>query len=150
MELADVKAIVERATQRLVDEQRALLELVVGEPTIAQHIAGYIREQVPRELSVDVEYNKHLTEKKVLLLPPKGSPNAKPVPTVVRPDIVVHQRGTDRQNIVALEVKKPGVDLAHDRAKLEALKQQYGYLLAGHIIVGLRGAQPINEVRWID
>lgn len=150
MKLANLKAIVERATQRLVDEQRALLELKVGEPTIAQHIAGYIREQIPKQLSVDVEYNKHLTEKKVLLLPPKGSPNANPIPTVVRPDIVIHKRGTDRQNVVALEVKKPGANLAHDRVKLEAFKQQYGYLLAGHIIVGLKGAQPISEVRWVD
>lgn len=150
MQLADIKAIVVKATQRLIDEQRALLDLEVGEQTIAQHIAGYIREQIPKELSVDVEYNKHLLEKKVLLLPPKGSPNAEPIPTIVRPDIVVHERGTDRHNMVALEVKKPGENLAHDRAKLEALKRQYGYLLAGHIIVGLSGAEPVNEVRWVD
>ena len=62
----------------------------------------------------------------------------------------MHERGTDNHNIVALEVKKPGVDLAHDRVKLEALKQQYGYLCAAHIIIGMRGTELVREVRWID
>lgn len=150
MKRADVVAIVEKAVHRLLEEQPALLQLKVNEQTVAQHIAGYIREAIPKELSVDVEYNRHRTGKKVLLLPPKDAPNGKPVSTVVRPDIVVHERGTDTHNVVALEVKKPGTNLAHDHAKLQALKEQYGYLCAAHVIVGMRGTEPMSEVSWID
>jgi hypothetical protein len=150
MERAQIVAIVGRAVDRLIAEQANLLRLAVGEQTLAQHIAAYIREGIPDGLGVDVEYNKHGMEKKVLLLPPKGAPHADPVPTIVRPDIVVHGRGIDDHNILVLEVKKLNMNLARDRAKLEAFKSQYGYLYAAHIIVGLRAAEPVGEVRWID
>jgi hypothetical protein len=116
MECAEVMAIVEKAVDRLVAEQLPLLALGVGEQTLVQP-ADYIREGIPKRLSVDVEYNRHGMKKKVLLLPPKDAPHAIPVSTMVRPDIVVQERGTDDHNIVALEIKKSGANLTHDSLK---------------------------------
>ncbi len=126
-----------------------MLELGVGEPTISQHIAGYIREAIPKSLSVDVEYNRHGTGAKILQLPPKDGSNQL-IESTVRPDVVVHKRGDDEQNILVIELKKPGRDLSRDRVKLEAFRKQYQYQNAAHVIVGKRGSMTIGEVRWVD
>jgi hypothetical protein len=44
--------------------------------------------------------------------------------TTVVPDIIVHLRGTDDHNLLVLEVKKPGGDLAYDERKLRALREE--------------------------
>lgn len=150
MDQALVTAIVEAAVKRLVEENIALLELGVNEQAVAHHLARYMQDSLSSSpLSVDVEYNKHGNEKKVLLLPLKGAAHADPIPTIVRPDIVVHTRGTDAMNVLVLEVKKPGEDLAHDRAKLQALREQYGYLYAAHVVVGYVNGQVVREILWV-
>lgn len=141
-------ALVENSVARLLREEAELLTLKVGEQTLAQHLAAYIRAGVPKELAVDVEYNRHGHGKKELLITPNGGSES--VPTVVRPDIVVHSRGNDHSNILAIEVKKPGTDLSHDRRKLEALKQQYGYKLAAHVVVGSQGENLVGAVEWVN
>lgn len=145
----EIVGLVERAVARLVVEQAELITLGVNEQTLSQHIANYMGASTPAGLRVDVEYNRHGLEKKVLMLAPGHAPGSQLVPTVVRPDIVVHVRGTDEQNVAAFEVKKPGVDLSRDRAKLEALISQYGYVCAAHIIVGVDKGKLIGEVIWI-
>lgn len=150
MESAEIAEIVEGAVRRLLVEQKELLTLNVGEPTISQQLAMYMREAIPESIAIDVEYNRHGSEKKVLIIPPRKKSNMRAVPTLVRPDIVIHQRGNDENNIAVLEVKKPGADLKHDRAKLEAFKRQFQYHYAAHIVVGFKGTELCGEVEWID
>jgi hypothetical protein len=135
---ATVTEVVAQAVNRLLARDAALFERDVNEQAIAHHLATYIREGLSDAFHVDVEYNRHLNEKKVVLIGERWA--------VVRPDIVVHERGTDRSNVLAIEVKKFGSDIAHDREKLVALMQQYGYQHAAHVLVGLREGKPVAQV----
>lgn len=137
-----VISIVARALERLIERDSALLERDVNEQTVAHHLARYIHEGFAGEFSVDVEYNRHLNEKKVVLMGERWA--------VVRPDIVVHERGTDRCNVLVVEVKKFGAELAHDREKLLALIGQYGYQHAAHVLVGRRTGKAAAEVIWLQ
>lgn len=145
----DVRMLLERAVARLTREDATLLALDVSEPAIAHHLSKYIELEVPQSFSVDVEYNKHGTERKVLLLPPRISPTHPAQSTLVRPDVVVHSRGNDASNLLVVEVKKPGKDLRRDRQKLEAFRQQYGYRNAAHVVVGLFKGTLTSEIRWV-
>lgn len=48
--------------------------------------------------------------------------------TAAFPDILVHERNTDANNIVVLELKKPGEDIAYDELKLQAFREELGYV----------------------
>lgn len=141
MSQAMISVFVARALERLLRSDGALLERDVNEQAVAHHLANYIYEEIGDVFDVDVEYNRHFNEKKVILLGDRSA--------VVRPDIVVHERGSDENNVVAIEVKKFGADLERDREKLIALKQQYHYKHAAHVLVGFKDGKPAADLIWI-
>lgn len=100
---------------------------------------------IRRPLTLDCEYNRHWHEEKLLWL--FGNRRA----SKVFPDILIHERNTDANNMVALEIKRPDQSLHRDREKLRAFRNQLMYRHVGHIIIGrdLQG-QMVREVRWID
>lgn len=146
LNMEGIKRSVEDAVARLVREQPELLDLDVNELTISQQLARVLEPIVTEGLAVDVEYNRHGRDKKIVRLRDGTQTNSR----VVRPDIVIHRRGTDAHNLLVLEVKKVGTSLVHDRSKLEALKNQYGYRCAAHIVVGIVAGQAHGEVLWIE
>lgn len=143
MEESYFKAFVEDAVAQLVQEQRDLLDLEVNEPTLSHHLIVLLQAIVPEGLSADPEYSKRGRNQKLLRFHDGHQQR-------VRPDIVIHRRGTDDHNLLVLELKKVGKDLTHDRAKLEAFRAQYGYRYTAHVIVGLVNRESYGEVIWVD
>jgi hypothetical protein len=102
-----------------------LLEKGAGERAVVAKLAGYL-SPLFRGFDVDVEYNRHGVETKKLDLDPECRGGGR---KRVYPDIIVHRRGHDRANLMAIEVKKSRNPEPRtcDRAKLRAMKAQFGY-----------------------
>jgi len=125
MRKREVKKAVQTALQSIVDKDSDLLERNAGERAIAGRLAIYLAAVFP-DHDVDVEYDRHGLDRKTLDLPPvcRGGGRRK-----VIPDIVVHRRGTDDSNLLAIEIKKEtnAESRECDRAKLRGMRDQLHY-----------------------
>jgi hypothetical protein len=141
-----------QAVKLFIDNDIKLLESSAHEQAISHRIGVYLESLFESEkLNIDCEYNKHLDEpKKIDLynLNPKLCENCKcnscrfvvkgnlnEIPEKgFRPDILVHERGTDGFNLIVIEVKKDK-ECPFDEAKLRALTLskdkggEFGYAL---------------------
>ena len=151
MDRAQITDLVIEALETLVNEQPELLDLRVTERALSHHLACYIAALTPDELDVDIEYNRHGNLPKRLDLPPRIAVHDEIRATTVFPDIIVHERATDDNNLLVLELKKPGGDLEYDELKLHAFRDTLGYRHAGHVVLGLNQDQKVvRELIWID
>ena len=147
-----MKENIKRAVADFITCDVDLLDLSAHEQAISHRIAVYLESIYgPKELNVDCEYNKHLGESKRVDLqninPEEFKTcNCDSCETIVngniyeiprkyfRPDILVHSRGNDERNLIAIEVKK-SKECPFDEAKLRALTKprnaggEYGYEL---------------------
>lgn len=145
--------IVSEAIELLKRNDRELLELGVTERALSHKLAEYIASsnRIARPLVVDCEYNRHLADIKRLNLPPRRVLDDELKATTVFPDIIVHERNSDDNNLIVLELKKPDEDIAYDRLKLNAFVSEFGYKHAAHIILGMdRQGHLISRIEWVD
>jgi hypothetical protein len=119
-----VPSILEAARQQFLTQDKELLLARAHERTITFRFGYYLQQGLPPGWKVDCEYNRHgLTPKDVKRFPgeTKG----------IFPDILIHVRGTDEHNLVAIEAKPKWASKTRkedDRVKLRRLKQfPYGY-----------------------
>lgn len=97
---------------------------LVAERCISARIAMYLQEEF-KYYNVDCEYNRHGVNKKVI--------NNK----AVYPDIIIHKRKNDDNNLAWIEMKKDfSLEIDKDRERLKnvtsqnkAYKYQYGFLI---------------------
>ena len=137
---------------RLIQTDSALLERDVSERSLSHRLAHYISLDVAIQLplTVDCEYNRHFGDPKRLQLPPREALDREIRATTVFPDIVVHERGSDENNLIVLELKKVGEDIQYDALKLQAFREELGYKHAAHVILGLTtNKEIVSEVIWI-
>jgi hypothetical protein len=146
----EISAVVERAIDQLVAEQPTLLDLDVTERALSHYLALYIAMLVPAAYNVDVEYNRHGDHPKRLNLPARRALDRELRATTVFPDIVVHKRNTDAENILVLEMKKPGEDMAYDKLKLQAFRKELGYRHTAHVVIGRSNGRIIRDVIWVE
>ena len=107
------------------------------------HLARYMREKTPENLDVDCEYNRHLANLKNLYFL-KSELNFEDEHKVY-PDILIHQRNSDDNNILVVEIKKLGENLETDFRKLKAFKSKpYSYNFAVQIVIPSDSAQDIT------
>lgn len=95
-----------------------LLENRVHEQTLTGKLAHYLQHEFP-DHNVDIEYNKHFDHPKLYGYFVEDDE--------ARPDIIVHQRGSDEENLLVIEVKKRGVESSNDDMdimKLEGLTKK--------------------------
>ena len=149
----EAAALVNSAIDQLVQNDSALLDLGVTERSLSHRLAHYmaLSAAIRPPLTVDCEYNRHFGDPKRLKLPPRKALDREIRATTVFPDILVHERNTDANNHVVLELKKPGEDIAYDELKLRAFREELGYAHTAHVILG-RAADGaiVREVTWID
>lgn len=101
---------IQAAIKKFIEKDKDdLLRVDIYEPTINHRIAVYL-EELCKDFDVDCEYNKNL-------LGDKKNSNGKKI----RPDIIVHKRGTD-SNSVIIEVKKNGINSKLTKEDIEKLK----------------------------
>lgn len=104
----DWEPILIQAVDILYERDSALFDRDVHEVAISHRLAIYL-EQILREkkllgdCSVDLEYNRNLSDPKHL------SQNRKKTnPMSERPDILVHERGNHKKNLLIVEIKTKG------------------------------------------
>lgn len=125
MDRTELEERLEAGLRRLMDQDTALLEYDAGERGVAARLACHLAPFFP-DHHVDVEYNRHGLGPKSVTLPPEcGGGGAH----LIVPDIVVHRRGSDDSNLLAVELKKETNTTPRecDRAKLLAMKAEFGY-----------------------
>jgi hypothetical protein len=130
--LYEVRDAVSRALANLQHDDADLFRLGVSE----RALVGALRGHLERELQgwhIDVEYNRHGNAPKYLrayraLLSEAGL-DAPDRDYPITPDLVVHVRGTDKFNLLAMEVKKISnrQDRQYDHLKLQALREELRY-----------------------
>ena len=117
-----------------------LLDLRVNERSITHKLAEYLQREFGDcdGLKVDCEYNKHgIAVKRLNVDLVRAELKCTETHCVkdpmVYPDIVVHERRCDRNNLLVIEVKKSdGADPSRDIEKLSAFTDpngEYGYKL---------------------
>ena len=130
----ELERIVKFSLKKLRSLDKKLLEIKVNERTITHKLAVYLQQNFP-EFNVDCEYNRDEGNeiddlvKKLKLPTNKVSWDDTEAKTVF-PDIIVHNRGTQEQNLLVIEVKKSSSSLSGkvDRNKLIAFtKDHYNY-----------------------
>jgi len=125
---ADIRRRFEKALNQLLSDDIDLLERNAAERAIGGRLAAHLAVLFP-EHNVDVEYDRHGLEPQAVELPPycRGGGRKR-----VIPDIVVHQRGIDDENLLVVELKKETNRESRDcdRAKLHALRDQLRYQAA--------------------
>ncbi len=123
---------VQNALKNFFKNECDLFGIGVNERSISHKVAEYLQYEFS-DIKVDCEYNRH-----GLRADPKNLNGKR-----IFPDIVVHRRGTDIENLLVIEVKKNGRSqsaLDHDKWKLEELtkrkgefRYQLGLLLEFHV-----------------
>ncbi len=127
MDLAYLKKKIKKCIDEFYLNESDLLERKNYEVTISSKFAQYLFMEFPK-YDVDCEYDKHINkEKKVDELNRN-----------VRPDIVIHKRGTDKNNLVYIEIKTDHNTQSRedDYNKIKAMTKQngeYRYLLGAFI-----------------
>lgn len=127
MDVDEIKARFEKAVELFLAEQEELLQLNVNERAVGATLAHlYVREQFP-DHRVDAEYNRVGIDgsAKRLNLPPEcGGENGR-----VFPDIIVHHRGINDENLLVVEIKLTTNRQPRqcDMIKLEGYRDQLHY-----------------------
>jgi hypothetical protein len=148
-----VHTAVVAALDGLIATDSYLLHVECSERAITHQLAVHLSRQFPA-YHVDCEYNRdgfdvkrlQLTSRQVII-----NDDALDAITVF-PDIIVHRRGSDAENILVIEVKKECSTVGHlyDLKKLEAFKAQLGYQFAVHIVIGFkRDGTLVKTQVWI-
>jgi hypothetical protein len=116
---------VQDAIRLLFANDAFLPETDVAERAIAARLMCYLLPHFP-EHHIDVEYNRHGLETKRINLPEQydGARTGR-----IYPDVIVHQRGHDCENLLVIQIKKSTnrETRDYDRAVVEAMKQDFQY-----------------------
>jgi len=96
MKISEIRRKIDYCIDRFYENDIDLLNRDNYEVTITAKFASYLASQFS-SYTVDCEYNKHLASKKDAIV--NG------IPRLVRPDIVIHSRGTNQRNLVCIEIK---------------------------------------------
>jgi hypothetical protein len=110
MEKDKLIGIIKSSLNKVYEEDAHLLLINIDERSINHRLALYMSPLLEGEkIHVDVEYNRHLEGMKYYVNNVYGSI-----------DILIHERGTDKNNICAFECKK-GLMSKVDLMKVQAL-----------------------------
>ncbi len=125
------RAVIKRRILHCIDliyeNDSDLFERGNYEVTISTKLAQYLFIEF-KDYDVDCEYDRHIDDEKRVA----GRESD------IRPDIVIHRRGTDEQNLACIEIKKEQNTQSRnaDFEKLRALTREYGYQLGMFIEFG--------------
>lgn len=155
LELDQVKEILDRAIDTLSTEDRILLDFKTNERAITHKLAEYLQIEFSkvegRDYKVDCEYNRWSDIVKLNPITVKNSMTDDREGETVYPDIIVHIRDSQDDNLLVIEVKKSNnKDIDDDIKKLKAftkeksLKYNYGLFLS----LGVKDNIGENVKRW--
>lgn len=163
----EIERLLCESIEELLTKDTWLLQNDVSERSITHKLAEYLQHRIPH-LHVDCEYNRNATagprEPKTLsgLRPRVRQEYAQvcddddPTGCSVYPDIIVHRRRTNDENLLVVEVKKDnrryGGDI--DRQKLAAFtlrgeENDYKFRYGAFVVLGIPDADAQNvQLTW--
>ncbi len=126
MEFEDVERRVEAALEMLNCADRALLHIDANERSITHKLAVHL-QPLFRGWDVDCEYNRRGDKPKRFRFKP-GETCLRKKKGGVFPDIIIHHRGHDRENLLVIEAKKSSsrLDTSWDKEKLRKFTSPNG------------------------
>jgi hypothetical protein len=148
MEWERIRQRLQRCIDRLIDQDWRLLELGPSERAVMHRLAVYIGQEFPT-WHVDCEYNRQGEEgkrKQIILESGADSSDADP-------DIIVHVRGSNGPNLLAIELKPTSStadEKEKDRKKLKAYLGQHEYDHAVFILYGCKGDVGFHDMERIQ
>lgn len=121
MNLDLIKRRMQRCIDKIYENDSDLFDRNNYEVTINSKLAQYLFIEF-KEYDVDCEYNKHINQGK----------RSKKLNKNIRPDILIHRRGSDEYNLVYIEIKTDhnieSRTLDYDKIKSTTKqKGEYGY-----------------------
>jgi hypothetical protein len=147
-----VRERLKAALETLLIRDSHLLEIGVHERALMARVAVYLAPLFP-EYSVDVEYNRHGIEVKRAEIPEEcATKTDRAGKAIIIPDLIVHQRDNDNENLLVLEAKKSANRKGQecDRLRLEAMKRELQYRFAALVKFRvLRRPVEAPIVEWI-
>jgi len=115
--------IIKNALKKLIKNDLELINRKLREECINHKLAQYIEKEFKDykiKTNVDLEYDKSFED-------PKYYVDDSGTRINIRPDIIVHERNSNKTNLIALECKK-GYSSKNDRIKLyKLLSKPYKY-----------------------
>ncbi len=133
-----------RSIELLFKNDMTLFENDTNEESIASLMARYLSADFP-ERHVDDDYNRMGDVPKTVTWDER--------PSLVRPDIIIHRRGTNEDNLLAVEIKLSSNVKAKDDdvKKLRAYRRELAYTHALFIRFGVkRRAGEVTECEWVE
>jgi hypothetical protein len=140
MEFEELKSKLIKSIDKLTKNDSLLLEININERTLSGRLAFYLQEEFSKcDYDVDCEYNRFNDDIKRL-------PQSEPIESndtkgkTIFPDIIIHKRGTQENNLCLIEIKKENnSDIKRDIEKLTKLTTKdggYHYDYGFHLTFG--------------
>lgn len=154
MEASEVRNRLHAAMIELAEKEGHLFASNAAERSFAARLAMHLQALFPKH-HVDADYNRVGALAKRVLLPPecKGRRDSDGK-SLASPDVIVHRRGADGQNLLVVEMKKnTNPDRGNcDRLRLSAFRGQLGYLFGALVICETRkGYAPVTDLAdWVE
>ncbi len=132
-----LEKLIETALDELYEKDQYLLEHDAHERTIVFRFGHYLQNLMDnigefQTFNLDFEYNRNGQDPKRIPGNPRNG---------ILPDLVIHQRGSNKYNLIVLEFKTPwNVNVEDDCEKLRQLVDMngaYGYLSGKSILLGM-------------
>ena len=162
-EKEEIERIVKCCLQKLRRLDRYLLDIKVNERTITHKLAEYLQEHFP-EFNVDCEYNRYenyikrirneqdrfreITNLSNIELAELIWENKEA--DTIYPDIIVHKRGNQDNNLLVIEVKKTSNPKSgnSDKEKIEELMSPpYNYTFGLFLRIDVYGEN--DDLKWV-
>lgn len=138
------------ALDSLFTHDKHLLSADANERSLSHMLAIHLLSHFPN-YQVDCEYNRDGFDAKKLMLAERPAKDDEVEAVTIFPDIIVHKRGENSQNILVIEMKKASstVNNDYDIRKLKAFKSELRYLFAAHIVIGYtKTGILVRDVKW--
>jgi hypothetical protein len=141
----EVRRVVSDALDAVIEKDSELLEFDVNERSITHRLAMYLQEAVGDAWDVDTEYNRIGKEDDVTKRIPSGMlPDGSQ--GRVYPDVIIHQRGVEDENVLIIEAKKSDSSEKDDKQKINAYIEHLNYEQG--LFVNFDTGQDIDEFSY--
>lgn len=136
------------ALNELRENDHQLLEVDVNERSISHKLAEYLQKKF--ELCVDCEYNKHGKKPKRMFREYGDVGYEDTTGKTVFPDIVIHKRGVDTDNLLVIEIKKSSNNIPRDfdKEKIIAYGKEIDYKFG--LFLEINVDIPIDHLEWYE
>jgi hypothetical protein len=149
LENREIKQGLESSLQKVRENDSLLIQERAHERAICFRLGYYLQLKFD-EYTVDAEYDRQVGEISGTRIK-KALPNTSQGDKDIFPDLLLHRRGVNDHNLLAVEVKKAEnlKGLSWDNEKLVRLSQPpYCYKVTAFVVVNGLESDPIFKIIW--